>query len=217
MNGRLKHIAKRILRRPTVLPPVDGVAGAEWYDAAYSAMDSYYEAPYWQSPYYFLWSVLADRIRTGRNRRVVDIGCGPGQFAACLFGNADIESYHGLDFSPQAVAMARRVCPQGNYVVGDATTTSLHDTAPHDVVVCSEVLEHVPGDRDVIARFKKGVRCLCTVPNFPYLSHVRHFRSVDEVADRYQQFFDDLDIWALRKTGEHIYYVLDGRRNSHGN
>lgn len=216
MNRPLKHLAKRLLGRPTVLPPVEGVADAKWYDAAYSAYDDYYAVPYWQSEYYFLWSVLADRIRTARLRHVVDIGCGPGQFAACLFGIADIETYHGLDFSAQAVAMAQRVCPRATFVVGDATTTALHQQTPHDVVVCSEVLEHVPGDQEVIARFKTGVRCLCTVPNFPYLSHVRHFSSTDEVVDRYKPFFTDLDVWALRKNGEHIYYVLDGIRNSFG-
>jgi SAM-dependent methyltransferase len=215
MHPKLKHYLKRLLGRPTVPPPV-GVADAHWYDAAYSAMDGYYGTPYWESPYYFLWSVLADRIRSAGARRIVDIGCGPGQFAACLFGLASIEEYSGIDFSPQAVAMAKRFCPEGRYVVGDATTTTIHDETPHDIVICSEVLEHVPADHAVIARFRPGVRSLCTVPNFPYPSHVRHFSSIDQVRDRYQEFFDRLDVWPLRGSREHIYFVLDGVRNTYG-
>jgi ubiquinone/menaquinone biosynthesis C-methylase UbiE len=213
MDSKLKHYAKRILGRPTV-PPLDGVATAKWYDAAYRALDAY-AVPYWQSHYYFLWCVLSDRIRTAGARRVVDIGCGPGQFAACLFALTRIESYAGLDFSAQAVSMAKRACPQATFVVGDATTTTIYDDTPHDLVTCTEVLEHVPEDWAVVDRFRPGVRCLCTVPNFPYPSHVRHFSSATAVVDRYGAFFDQLDVWALPRTDENVFFLMDGIRNAH--
>jgi SAM-dependent methyltransferase len=217
MLSRLKHQINAALgRNQTVpsIPPVDGVAGAEWYDSAYRAIDNY-AAPYWESYYYFLWTVLADRIKLSNSRRVIDIGCGPGQFAQCLFDIASIEAYAGLDFSSQAIAMAKRACPQGHFVVGDATTTSIHDEFPHELVTCTEVLEHVPDDHAVIDRFRAGVRCLCTVPNFPYQSHVRHFESESQVLDRYGAFFDEPKVWALRATRENIFYLLDGVRNNH--
>lgn len=214
MHPKLRYHVKRMLGRPTGPPPVEGVADAQWYDAAYRTIESY-SIPYWESHYYFLWCVLADRIRSARSRRVVDIGCGPGQFAACLFGLTTIERYTGLDFSTQAVAMARRVCPQGVFVVGDATTTTIHQDTDHDLVTCTEVLEHVPADHAVVDRFKSGVRCLCTVPNFPYQSHVRHFASAEQVASRYGAFFDNLDVWPLRGSRHNVYYLLDGVRNNH--
>src|SRR4051812_43644242 len=104
MLPALKRLAKRLLGRP-VVPPVQGVADASWYDAAYKAIDTYH-APYRNSHYYFLWCVLADRIRAGKHRAVLDIGCGPGQFAHCLFDLAGIERYVGLDFSSHAVSLA---------------------------------------------------------------------------------------------------------------
>src|SRR5262245_52013038 len=214
MHSRLKHYAKRILGRPTVPPPLDGVADAQWYDAAYSALDAY-AVPFWQSHYYFLWCVLADRIRMAHARRIIDIGCGPGQFAACLFALTSIESYTGLDFSAQAVSMARRACPQGHFVVGDATSTTIHDNTTHDLVTCMEVLEHVPEDYVVVERFRAGVRCLCTVPNFPYPSHVRHFNSATEVINRYGAFFDQLEVWPLPRTDENVFFLMDGVRNAH--
>ena len=214
MHSWLRHYGRRLLRRPISPPAVDGIADAAWYDAAYRAIENY-DVPYWQSQYYFLWCVLAERIRAAGIKRVVDIGCGPGQFAACLFGLTEIETYAGLDFSKQAVAMAKRVCPRGHYVVDDATTTTLHQDIPHDLVTCTEVLEHVPADHLVLNRFKPGVRCLCTVPNFPYPSHVRHFKSAAEVLDRYGQFFDRPDVWLLRKSSEDVFFLLDGIRNSY--
>jgi 2-polyprenyl-3-methyl-5-hydroxy-6-metoxy-1,4-benzoquinol methylase len=214
IRARLKHYAKRMLGRPTVAPPVRGVADAQWYDANYRVSQSY-AAPYWESEYLFLWSVLADRIRSAHARRILDIGCGPGQFASCLFGSTTIQNYTGVDFSAQAVAMAQRACPQGRFVVGDATTTTIHEEVAHDLLTCTEMLEHVPMDHLVIERFKPGTRCLCTVPNFPHETHVRHFASVEHVADRYGPFFDGLDIWALRRSPDVIFFVLDGTRNHH--
>ena len=213
IRAHLKHYAKRVLGRPTVAPPVKGVADAHWYDANYRVSENY-AAPYWASEYLFLWSVLADRIRSAKAGRVLDIGCGSGQFASCLFALTPIEAYTGLDFSAQAVAMAQRACPQGRFVVGDATKTTIYDDTPHDILTCTEMLEHVPADHDVVARFKTGMRCICTVPNFPDPTHVRYFTSADEVADRYRAFFDRMDVWALRRSPSQVFFVLDGVRNS---
>src|SRR5262245_23441763 len=209
-----RHYIKRALRRPTIRPPVKGVADADWYDAAYTAIDSSRE-PFWQSHYYSLWCVIADRVRRDRLKRVIDIGCGPGQFATCLFTMADIDQYTGLDFSPKAIAYAQKASPQGNFIVGDALTTTLQRDTPHDVVICTEVLEHVPDDARVLSRFIPGVRAICTVPNFPFDSHVRHFETTQSVRDRYAQFFDHFDVWPVFRwyAPNHIYYVMDGVRN----
>ena len=199
---------KRLLRIHD-LPRVDGVASADWYDAVYRNSDGY-SAPYWDSHYYFIWTVLADRIRQSGAKSILDIGCGPGQFAACLFDMAGIDTYTGLDFSAEAIRMAQRSCPRGTFLVGDALTTSLHGESGHDVTVCTEVLEHVPDDHGVLQHFRG--RCLCTVPNFPYDSHVRHFRDAEEVAERYGQHFTTFDVWPLRghHSRDQVYFLIDG-------
>ena len=128
---------------------------------------------------------------------------------------AEIETYVGLDFSPKAVDLAKSLCPQGKYVVGDATVTTLHEDVTYDVVICTEVLEHVPADFSVLNRFRAGTRALCTVPNFPYDSHVRHFETIDDVRERYSQFFDAFDVWPVFRwyAPNHVYYLMDGVRN----
>ena len=69
----------------------------------------------------------------------------------------------------------------------------------------------------VLDRFPAGTRCLCTVPNFPYESHVRHFRDPGEVAARYGSFFGDFDVAGFKGTqsrGE-MYFLFDGIRNDY--
>jgi SAM-dependent methyltransferase len=208
----VKHWLKRAAGVHS-LPPVEDVADARWYDSAYRATPSYAE-PYWYTRYYSLWALMADRLRSARVNSVLDIGCGPGQFAACLFEMSAIASYVGLDFSAATLAMAKRACPQGRFVLGDARLTNLHTEVPHDVTICTEVLEHIPDDLAVLSRFSG--RCLCTVPNFPYMSHVRHFPTADDVSARYGPFFSQYDVLAVRaqRSRTDIYFLLDGVRNS---
>jgi SAM-dependent methyltransferase len=187
--------------------------GADWYDRCYTETPTYRDH-YTRSSYYPLWTVIVDRVRRDKVRRILEIGCGPGQLAAFLLDQG-VESYLGLDFSPTAIEMARRTVRRGEFVIDDARTSRVYTEFAHDAIICTEVLEHIQDDLLVVSRFLPGKRCLCTVPNFPYESHVRHFRDEDEVASRYGRFFHDLDILNLRspvEDGVH-YFLFDGVRN----
>ena len=71
-------------------------------------------------------------------------------------------------------------------------------------------------DLELLERILPGTRCLCTVPNFPYESHVRHFKSEQEVHQRYGRFFDSMSVWGI--VGAHgegvVYYLFDGKRKT---
>lgn len=212
----LRHIGNRLglmSNGSTAAPEASRELPVAWYDREYVGCEAY-EGPYYASRYYFLWLLIADRIRRDGIRRVLDIGCGAGQLAA-LLRDQGIEDYVGLDFSKTAVDMARRQLPRGRFVVGDARTTGLYDEVDYEVIICTEVLEHIEDDLVVVARFKPSVRCICTVPNFPYVSHVRHFRDAAEVAERYRDYFRDLDVMTIAGGGSSTvqYFLFDGIRN----
>ena len=171
---------------------------------------------YTKSIYYFLWSVIADRIENSGIRGVLEIGCGPGQLGAMLMDRG-LERYHGMDFGPKAIEMARGNCPRGHFEVGDARTTDLHSRIDHDLVICTEVLEHIEDDLGVLSAFKPGVRCMCTVPNFPHESHVRRFESRERVIERYGPFFDEIkvSVWTSANWQDDRFYLIDGRRSTY--
>jgi SAM-dependent methyltransferase len=198
--------------------PPEGVPperAAGYYDEMYADDEAKYQTPYYLCKYYFLWTVIADRLRRAGVRRVLDIGCGPGRLATLLLEQG-VEQYIGVDFSPVAVEMAGRNVPdpRARFLAGDARDPAIYRDNPHEVLICTEVLEHVDADLEVVAAFIPGRRCICSVPNFPYPSHVRHFADAAEVAARYGSFFDDFDVLTLK--GPHRtpdkYFLMDGIR-----
>jgi SAM-dependent methyltransferase len=195
-------------------PPTNGEKNSDWYDGVFANANGYHQH-YSRSCYYFIWSVIVDRMLRDKLTKVLEIGCGPGQFAAMLFDNG-IRDYVGLDFSSTAIAMARENAPSYSFIVGDARTSDVYSRIEHDVLVCTEVLEHIEEDLVVVSNMPAGKRCFCTVPNFPYESHVRHFTNSSEVADRYGKFFETYDVRPLKgsRTVTEEFFLIDGTRNS---
>jgi SAM-dependent methyltransferase len=185
----------------------------EWYDKVFSR-SRIYQTSYQDSPYYVLWALIVDRIRRDKLARVLDIGCGTGQLAAFLLDQG-VEEYVGMDFSSAAIAQARKLAPRGRFVVGDARGSDIYSTVAYDVLVCTEVLEHIEDDFAVVANFKPGVRCLLSVPSFPSESHVRYFADVQAVTERYSPYFERLDVISLPVPGSGTsrFFLADGYRS----
>jgi 2-polyprenyl-3-methyl-5-hydroxy-6-metoxy-1,4-benzoquinol methylase len=162
----------------------------EHYDHLYLVDDRTYERPL-SSPYYVLYRQVCKLIIQEKLRAVLEVGCGSGVLAEMLISSG--MSYTGFDFSPVAVGKAKARNPAHRFFVGNATDVAAY-TVPYDGIVCCEVLEHLDDDLKAIELWKKGVLCVCSVPNFDYESHVRFFRSEAEVAEHYGRL---LDIWCV--------------------
>ena len=165
---------------------------------------------YTQSPYYPLWTVIADRLQRAQAKKVLDIGCGPGQ-VACLLHDKGIPEYLGIDFSSAQIEQALKVCPDYNFITADIFNTDLLQTYSYDCVLTTEFLEHVEQEIDVLTQIKPGTFILATVPNFTAPGHVRYFDSKEKVYERYEQYFDSF------RVDEHLadfditkFYILEG-------
>jgi len=106
--------------------------------------------------------------RRGRRLRVLDVGCGTGHLAAHLIN--DGYSVVGLEPDPTALAYARRRIPEA--VSGDACRLPFPD-ASFDVVIATDVLEHIPDDSAAASEIRRVLRpggwAILTVPAMPLL------------------------------------------------
>lgn len=148
-----------------------------------------YDLPYTKSHYYPMFrKTLGEVERTG-GRSIIEVGCGSGSFAQMLLDHTD-KTYRGFDFSEAGIRKAvERTGRAELFSVGNALEAVNYAT-DHDTIVCTEVLEHIEQDREVIANWPAGTICVCSVPNFDFDTHVRFFRTEDQVRERYGDLID---------------------------
>lgn len=181
---------------------------AKWYDIIYGGAYDYLKH-YTESRYYFLWSVVSDRMRGFY--RVLDLGCGTGQFASLLFDRG-FKDYTGIDFSPVAIKTARKCCPGFKFVIRDLRDST--EFKDYECVVALEFLEHIENDLGVVSQIKPGAHFLGTVPSFRCESHVRAFSNADKVARRYGEFFNDFTVDTFLMAPNKLkFYLIEGVRN----
>lgn len=177
----------------------------EWqsdkYDAVYATggADLIYELPYRHSGYYPLFKAVLKALRAHESKSILEVGCGTGGFAHLWFDTDAALHYRGFDFSPVAVERAiERTRRPEVFFVGDARNSQSY-LGKFDTIVCTEVLEHIDADLEVIEQWVDGSFCVCSVPNFPAENHVRVFSSEDQVKERYGALIDISKIFKVKK------------------
>ena len=85
-----------------------------------------------------LYEAVLDRAGVGAGSTLLDLGCGPGEFARVALARGAVVT--GIDADPGAVAAARVAAPGATFTVGD-----VHDPPQgrFDVVVAVQLLAHV--------------------------------------------------------------------------
>jgi trans-aconitate methyltransferase len=93
--------------------------------------------------------------RRARHKRVLDVGCGTGQNLVRRVGRVTVGTV-GVD-QPSAIEMARRAYPDREWIAGDLGADEIWERlralAP-DVVICADVIEHVPDPRELLDRLR---------------------------------------------------------------
>lgn len=117
-------------------------------------------------------SFLVDSIREFTGRRdlqILDLGCGRGWMAPFL---SQFGSVTGIDFSPIGIQFAQEQYGKyGTFILADPNSPKLGlpDDSKFDVVVCSEVLEHVHNHMSLLNQIREFLLpngwCMLTTPN----------------------------------------------------
>ncbi len=161
----------------------------EFYNDVFTRYKKYHTG--WsQSDYLPLWEKVIERLKALEPGRILEVGSGPGQFAAMLFDHG-FTNYIGFDFSEKGVEHARRQSDQEFYIADARKITSY--TSKYDIMICLEVLEHTD-DLTILGNLRPGTKIIFTVPDFDDRAHLRHFKSVEEVVERYKDsmFIDNV-------------------------
>lgn len=99
---------------------------------------------------------IAPRIAPGA--RVVDIGCGVGDLLVEVRRRQPGITVAGLDFSQRAVDGARAALPDGSFRQFVIDQTLPYEANSFDVVLCTDVLEHLERPRTVAAELVRICR-----------------------------------------------------------
>jgi len=170
------------------------------YDQIYAegGAQKIYELPYRHSGYFPLFREVARTLKSRGSGEVLEVGCGTGGLAHML-AEEGLVRYRGFDFSAVAVERARaRVGRDDLFFVGDARKPESY-AGQFDTIVCTEVLEHIDVDLEVVGSWAGGTAYVCSVPNFDADNHVRFFRSEEEVRQRYGELLDIEKIVRVKK------------------
>jgi ubiquinone/menaquinone biosynthesis C-methylase UbiE len=110
--------------------------------------------------------------------KVLDAGCGEGQLIRLMHERHPQNKYFGVDITPIALKKAQQRCPFATIKRMDLLDLKFPDES-FDLVVCTEVIEHVYEYKRVIREFKrvlkKGGVLIITFPNEPLTTVGRFF------------------------------------------
>jgi 2-polyprenyl-3-methyl-5-hydroxy-6-metoxy-1,4-benzoquinol methylase len=111
---------------------------------------------------------------------VLDVGCGQGSLLATLMPLNPSARYAGVDFSEKALAVAQRRAPTAEFATLDLTAGPLDRR--FDLVLCTDVVEHIEDDRSAIANLAAMTGRYLLVSTLqgrmrPYETLVGHYRN----------------------------------------
>lgn len=181
-----------------------------FYDIIYEGSDKYASKSD-DSVYVPVWRKVLDFFQDNNVLNVVDIGCGPGQFAEYAIKRLPALCYTGFDYSSVAISQAKKRTKGVEFIEGNAFSSPLLTDNAADVYILLEVLEHIEKDLDLLGSMPSRASVVFSVPNFDSFGHVRFFLDEEEVFDRYTHLFSYLEVKGVVLKGYSTIYLAFGQ------
>lgn len=90
-------------------------------------------------------------------KAILDVGCASGWFLSKISERHPKSSCHGIDVYTEGISYAKKTYRHIEFKVGDAHAIP-YKAEKFDVVVCTEVLEHVDDPKDVLLEIKRVLK-----------------------------------------------------------
>jgi len=108
------------------------------------------------------------KMMPNQNNKILDAGCGEGHLIQKLYSKNRKNSYYGIDITKIALQEAKKRCPYAKLYKMDLSKINFKNEF-FDIIICTEVLEHIYEYKDVIKELKrilkKGGYLVVSFPN----------------------------------------------------
>ena len=120
---------------------------------------------------------IASLLKATGAERILDAGCGEGFVVSYLLQGNHGLTITGIDCSLEAIEMARQMVPGVLFDVGDLREMPYGDDS-FDLVMCLEVLEHLPDPHRGLRELRRvtSAHCLVSVPHEPFFRATNFLR-----------------------------------------
>lgn len=165
------------------------IKSQDYYEWAFKTNPEF-SKPYKECQYFPIWDKAIAFINT--NDIIIDAGCGVGQVAQMIFDKGYSNHYFGFDSCEYAI----KKCVERNLFPMRFAIAKFQDIDIADIsqffnikVIAFEFLEHVD-DFKFIEGIGRGTTLIFSVPDFDEASHLRHFKTKEEVIERYSDYLE---------------------------
>ena len=138
---------------------------------------------------------IVSLIPKQKNLKILDAGCGEGQLLLRIqkiFSSFNAELY-GVDVTNVALERAKKRAPKSKFSLQDLKNLNYENNF-FDVIICTEVIEHVPEYQKVLRELKRILKdrgvLIISFPNEPLWILSRFFlgRRPIKIPDHYNSF-----------------------------
>ena len=159
--------------------------------------------------------------RSNQSMRLLDIGCGTGDFARCFLHAFPRAEYLGLDVSATGIEICRHKIPAASFEQQDLLCpTAIPSQYQHwaTVAICSEVLEHVDCPELILNNIKPyltdSALLMVTVPGGPmsafdkHIGHRQHFSNPGLKALLEKSGYSVREVWGAGFPFFNLYRIV---------
>ena len=140
---------------------------------------------------------LLGELEQNESKTILDVGCGEGFTLAKIQERGIGTTYEGIEYDATALDLGKKMHPQMILKQGDIYHLPYADNS-FDMVLCTEVLEHLEYPEKAIKELQRVTRkyCVISVPNEPIFRAANFLRGKN--LSRWGNDIEHIQHWSSR-------------------